>query len=226
MSHHQAHSLTPLPQAIIFDFDGLLVDTEGAIYNSWVRVFEQEGHPLPLHLFNQCLGSGYTHWNPADHLESLTGKSYDWQSINAERQENIHQDLARKGLLPGAIEILNFCRDELIPLAVASSSSHHWVDTWLEKLGIIDRFQSIVCRDDGYPVKPNPDLFLAAAKNIGIANHHCLVFEDSQNGTTAALKAGMRVIAIPNKITEQADFTQATFRLNSLHEALQLLKTE
>ncbi len=72
----------PPPQAIIFDFDGLLVDTEWAIYQSWARVYEREGHDLPLDLFNSCLGSGYTHWNPGEHLEKLTRKTNDRPSID------------------------------------------------------------------------------------------------------------------------------------------------
>ena len=214
----------PFPLAIIFDFDGLLVDTEWAIYSSWLDVFIEEGHELPLHLFNQCLGSGYTHWNPATHLESLTGKTYDWDTINAGRQEKIHASLASHGLLAGALEILDFCDSENIPLAVASSSSHRWVDSWLTKLGIITRFRAVICRDDGYPVKPNPDLFLAAAEKLGTPPSDCLVLEDSQNGTTAAFNAGMRVIAIPNKITEMADFRHASFKVSSLCEAMHLLQ--
>ena len=84
--HRQAH-------AVIFDFDGLLVDTEYAIYSSWERVFASCGHPLPLDLFNQCLGSGYTHWNPGEHLEKLTGRTFDWETVNSRRQEEIVRDL-------------------------------------------------------------------------------------------------------------------------------------
>lgn len=66
----KARELLRRAHAVIFDFDGLLVDTEYAIYSSWERVFASCGHPLPLDLFNQCLGSGYTHWNPGEHLEN------------------------------------------------------------------------------------------------------------------------------------------------------------
>lgn len=97
------------PQAIIFDFDGLLVDTEWAIYQSWARVYEREGHTLPLDLFNSCLGSGYTHWNPGEHLETLTGKTYDWPAIDDLRQTEIVRDLEHEGLLPGALELLDHC---------------------------------------------------------------------------------------------------------------------
>ncbi len=212
------------PKAVLFDFDGVLVDTEWAIYKSWERVFSAHGHKLPLDCFNQCLGSGYTHWNPADHLESLTGKTYDWDTINAERQERIHADLAQAGLMTGAMEILDYCRDQKLPLAVASSSSHRWVDDWLEKLDIRNRFVSVLCRDDGYPVKPDPALYLATACRLELAPADCLVIEDSENGTTAAHRAGIPVISVPNRITECASFELATCRVASLHEALELLK--
>ena len=212
------------PKAVLFDFDGVLVDTEWAIYQSWERVFRAHGHALPLDCFNQCLGSGYTHWNPADHLESLTGKTYDWETINAERQERIHADLAHSGLMSGALELLNWCRKQALPLAVASSSSHRWVDGWLEKLGIRDRFVSVLCRDDGLPVKPDPALYVESARRLSLPPADCLVIEDSENGTTAAHRAGIPVIAVPNRITECANFELATCRVSSLHKVLELLQ--
>ena len=78
----KARALLRQAHAVIFDFDGLLVDTEYAIYSSWERVFASCGHPLPLDLFNQCLGSGYTHWNPGEHLEKLTGRTFDLSLIH------------------------------------------------------------------------------------------------------------------------------------------------
>ncbi len=102
----KARALLRQAHAVIFDFDGLLVDTEYAIYSSWERVFASCGHPLPLDLFNQCLGSGYTHWNPGEHLEKLTGRTFDWETVNSRRQEEIVRDLEHAGLLPGAGELI------------------------------------------------------------------------------------------------------------------------
>lgn len=216
----KARGLLQEARAVIFDFDGLLVDTEYAIYASWLRVFDSQGHPLPLDLFNQCLGSGYTHWNPGDHLEQLTGRTFNWDDINARRQEEIVRDLEHAGLLPGAQELIRRLADAGTPMGVASSSSHRWVDGWLDKLGIMPLFKTVVCRDDNLPVKPDPALFLKAAENLGISPSACLVLEDSQNGTTAAFRAGMPVIAIPNRVTEQADFSLASSRISSLEELL------
>ncbi len=217
-SRDEAQRLLANAKAVIFDFDGLLVDTEYAIYTSWLRVFKAEGHPLPLNLFNQCLGSGYTHWNPGDHLEHLTGKTYDWDAVNARRQTEIVSDLEHEGLFPGAQELIERLYKTGIPMGVASSSSHRWVDNWLNKLGITPYFKTVVCRDDGLAVKPAPDLFLKAAENLGVPPETCLVLEDSQNGVTAAVNAGMKVIAIPNRVTREADFSKATCRINAIAE--------
>jgi HAD superfamily hydrolase (TIGR01509 family) len=170
------------------------------------------------------LGSGYTHWNPGDYLEEITGKKYDWESINNARQERIYADLSQAGLMPGAIDLLDYCRNLHLPLAVASSSSHRWVDGWLQKLGIADRFVSVLCRDDGLPVKPDPALYLETLKRLQLPATSCLVIEDSQNGTLAAARAGIPVIAISNRVTENADFSPATLRLSCLKDVISTLE--
>ena len=216
----KARALLRQAYAVIFDFDGLLVDTEYAIYASWERLFASCGHALPLELFNRCLGSGYTHWNPGEHLEKLTGRTFDWETVNNRRQEEIVRDLEHAGLLPGAEELIRNLAKTGIPMGVASSSSHRWVDGWLNRLGIMSYFQTVVCRDDGLPVKPAPDLFLKAAENLGKSPSECLVLEDSQNGTTAAYRAGMPVISVPNRVTQHAHFSLATSIIRSLTELL------
>lgn len=214
---------TPMPAAVILDFDGLMVDTEYAIYTSWARVFASEGLELPLDLFNECLGSGYSHWDPGTYLEKLTGKKYDWDAINAQRQVELEADLEEEGLLPGVLEIMDYADAQGLPLGVASSSSGRWVRGWLERLGIIHRFQTVVCRTDGYAVKPAPDLFLAAALLLDISPNRCLVFEDSRNGVAAAQAAGMRVVAVPNRVTAAAlPFPGQDIYANNLLDVLPL----
>ncbi len=214
----KAHQLLADAKAVIFDFDGVLVNTEVAIYNSWKRVYEAEGHSIPLETFNQCLGSGYTYWDPGKHLESLTGKSYDWPTINARRQAEIVRDLEHEGLIPGALDFIKKLHTAGIPMAVGSSSSHNWVDGWLIRESIMPYFNTVVCRDDCRAVKPAPDIFLKAAENLGITPADCLVLEDSQNGTIAAIAAGMKVISIPSSITKYADFSMTTCRITAIRE--------
>lgn len=213
------------PNGIIFDFDGVLVDTEWAIYQSWVRLFEREGQQISIETYSPCLGAGYSHWNPANYLESLTGKSYNWEEETSARQADIEADLERMGLMPGAQELLDWCHDNKIPMAVASSSSRRWVAGWLQKLGIMEMFDGVFTRTDGYPVKPDPALFLAAQNCIGVPGEQCIIIEDSENGTISAQCAKIPCVAIPNRMTRFSDFSRATCVMKSLHEFLNAIQS-
>lgn len=209
------------PRGIIFDFDGVLVDTEWAIYRSWVQLFEREGQEISIETYSPCLGAGYSHWNPADYLESLTGKHYDWESETPARQAILEAELEQMGLMHGAAELLEWCKQQQIPTAVASSSSRRWVEGWLRKLNIYDDFKGVFTRSDGYPVKPDPALFLAALECLDIPKDDCIIIEDSENGTLAAQNAGIPCVAIPNRMTAHSDFSRARCVLPSLAHFLQ-----
>lgn len=103
-------------------------------------------------------------------------------------------------------------------LAVASSSPHSWVDTHLTRLGLLDRFDAIICVDDVGVAKPDPGLFLRALVSLGVTRDEVIVFEDSPNGVRAAKRAGIFCVAIPNPITSLLAFDRPDMRLNSLAE--------
>jgi HAD superfamily hydrolase (TIGR01509 family) len=195
--------------AILFDFDGVLVDTEWAIYQSWLRVFRDHGHDLPLDIYTRCIGSDFSTWSPKTHLEELTGSGFDWHNLDARRQQEITAGLAGEGAMPGVQSLLEELAATGIPLAVVSSSSHHWVDGWLERLDLSRFFHTTICRGDAPRIKPAPDLFLAAASALGVDPGRCLVIEDSLNGLTAAKTAGMHAWIVPNRITAGLDFAAA-----------------
>ena len=213
------------PKGIIFDFDGVLVDTEWAIYQSWVHLYAREGQEISIATYAPCLGAGYSHWDPAAHLEELTGKSYDWDKETPARQAMLEAELERMGLMDGTLELLDWCAEQGISVTVASSSSRRWVQGWLEKLGIYSRFAGVFTRTDGYAVKPNPALFEAAQQCMGLQNEDCLIIEDSENGTIAAQNAAIPCVAIPNRMTESSDFSRAAYRCVSLRELLSYLQT-
>jgi HAD superfamily hydrolase (TIGR01509 family) len=202
--------------AVLFDFDGVLVDTEWAIYQSWKRVFEAHAHDLPLEIYTRCIGSDFATWSPKTHLEELTGLAFDWHDLDARRQEEIMAELSGAGPMHGVGDLLGKLPAAGLPAAVVSSSSHRWVDGWLEKLGLGGHFAATVCRGDAPRIKPAPDLFLEAAKRLSVAPEHCLVIEDSVNGVNAAKAAGMRVWAVPNRVTECLDFAAADRVFRSL----------
>ena len=208
----------PLLGAVLFDFDGVLVDTEWAIYQSWRRVFEAHAHALPLELYTRCIGSDFATWSPKNHLEELTGLGFDWHDLDARRQTEIMRDLTHAAPMCGALEMLEKLVTAGVPCAVVSSSSHRWVDGWLDKLGLTGHFATVVCRGDAPRIKPAPDLFLEAARRLAVAPAACLVIEDSLNGLCAAKAAGMPVWVVPNRVTAAMDFTAADRVFRSLVE--------
>jgi HAD superfamily hydrolase (TIGR01509 family) len=204
--------------AVLFDFDGVLVDTEWAIYQAWRQTFVTHGHDLPLDIYTRCIGSDFATWSPKTHLEELSGLSLDWHDLDLRRQEQIMADLAHEGTMPGVIPLLEKLTKQPIRRAVVSSSSHHWVDGWLEKLAFGHHFETVVCRGDAPRIKPAPDLYLAAAKRLNLAPCECLVIEDSLNGMHAAKAAGMEVWIVPNRVTANLDFSEANRTFPSLIE--------
>ena len=198
-----------LPSAVLFDFDGILVDTEWAIYQAWLDTFRKEGHDLPLSLYTRCIGSDFDTWSPKAYLEELTGNDFDWKKMDEDRQVMIRAELDEYGPIHGVTGLLGEIRRRGIPLAVVSSSSHSWVDGWLEKLELAAFFKEVVCRGDAPRIKPAPDLYLAAAERLGLEPESCLVIEDSLNGLLSASAAGMRTWIVPNRVTSALDFSDA-----------------
>lgn len=204
--------------AVIFDFDGVIVDTEWAIYQTWQELYVQHGAELPLDVYVQCVGSDHGAWDPKAYLDGLVGKSLDWDEILPTKHAESRKLLEAEGVMSGVIQWLDDLQTAQISVGVASSSSVEWVGGWLEKLGLRDRFVSLSCRDHVERIKPAPDLFLDAATKLGVAPARCLVIEDSFNGMVAAHAAGMSVLAVPNRITAGQDFSAALRWVESLDD--------
>ncbi len=160
-----------LPGAVLFDFDGILVDTEWAIYQAWLETFRHHGEELPLSLYTGCIGSDFDAWSPKVHLEDLTKLQFDWVKMDDDRQVVIRAALEEEGPIPGVIDLLEELQARDVPLAVVSSSSHSWVDGWLEKLNLASFFDQVVCKGDAPKIKPAPDLLpyrIGEARNRAI----------------------------------------------------------
>jgi len=208
------HSAIQDAEAVFFDFDGVILDTEWPIYLSWKRLFEREGFELEPEIYVKCIGSDFDTWSPEKYLEELTGKTFEWDEENAARQIEIVRDLENAQPMPGASELIkNLTANKS---AVVSSSSHTWVDDWLNTLDLTQHFNTIVCRGDAPRIKPAPDLYLEAARQLEVNLSNCLVIEDSMNGMIAAHDAGMKVLAVPNRLTKVLDFSNAEWQTSSL----------
>jgi HAD superfamily hydrolase (TIGR01509 family) len=204
-------------KALIFDFDGLILDTESPEVQAWQEIFGEFGQEFPLQLWiREVVGSSAANFDPAAHLAAVTGRSLDLPGLHARARAFRLEQQARGVARPGVEDYLAAAGRLGLRLAIASSSKHAWVEGYLRQLGLGDYFDVIIAREDAGRVKPEPDLFLAALAALGIKPGDGLVFEDSPNGVLAARRAGIRVVAVPNPITAQMKIDGADLVLDSL----------
>ena len=218
------NSLNHQKQAIIFDLDGLIIETEAVYYQIWQREFAQEGLAFDMAGYQNLIGShhvmgGYRpHQVLADHRNNGVTARDLLRAVQHEALQTIKNEEAK----PGVHQVLDQADNRGFLLAVGSSSEKDWVHGHLKRLGIFDRFDTIVTAEDvNKNAKPAPDIFLKVLENLGVAPQNALVLEDSNNGVVASHRAGIRVIAVPNEVTTGQDFSLATAIIPSL-EALNL----
>jgi HAD superfamily hydrolase (TIGR01509 family) len=204
-----------LIRAVVFDFDGLILDTEEPVYKSWLEVYEAHDQELPFERWVQIVGSTTTGFHPQHHLEERLGRPLPKEVLDRRIERRTELVLANK-LLPGVVERIDEAHALGLKVGVASSSSTEWVRGHLARLGILERFDCVRCRDDVANVKPEPDLYLAVLDCLEVRAAEAIAIEDSPNGVAAAKRAGMRCVAIPNSITARLDLSAADVLLASL----------
>jgi HAD superfamily hydrolase (TIGR01509 family) len=206
---------TSAVRALIFDFDGLIIDSETPLFDIWSAIYRRHGQTLTLEQWQHALGT-QGGFDPYAHLSSLLAEAVDRATLAAYVSAEHWRLCGHESLLPGVRERIQEALAAGLGLAVASSSSSAWVCPWLERHGL-DRHVPVVCtRDDVARVKPAPDLFLLAADRLGVRPADCVVFEDSPNGIRAARTAGMRVVAVPNGLTRPLPRPEPDLVLESL----------
>lgn len=205
-------------RAVIFDFDGLILDTEGPIFQSWVEVYASYGQVLPKDLWVKLIGTWDNLFDPVAHLEDMLHKRLDWPSIEVRRSRYESDLVLSQPVLPGVVDYLQDARRLGLMIGLASSSDRQWVLGHLERLSLRPYFDCIRVKDDVQHTKPAPDLFLAVMKSFGIEGCEGVVLEDSLHGITAAKIAGLYAVAVPHALTADLSFEGADLRLSSLAE--------
>jgi len=206
-------------QAVIFDFDGLICDTETAAYDAWAAIFREHGAVLQRETWRVCVGAAESPFDPVSHLQELTGRhDLDRKLVMADKERRKAEVSHKLDALPGVFECLEEAKRLGIPIGLASSSYADWVHAHLQRLNLRSYFKVIRTRDDVVQAKPAPDLPLSAAAGLGVPAAACLVLEDSLNGLRAAKAAGARCIVVPNPVTIGSDFAQADAVLGSMRE--------
>ena len=204
--------------ALIFDFDGLILDTEVPFYETWKANYAAYGQDLPLEVYEKCVGSDYNGFNLKTYLESLIDDSVDWEAWDQRRDSHALELVNQLETMPGIHDLLESAEQSGVVCALASSSPRNWVLPQLERTGLLSHFQIIRCVEDVSAAKPSPELFLSAVEGLGTAPEDALVLEDSLNGLRASLAAGIPCVAVPCRITEHLNFSGALKTVSSLTE--------
>jgi HAD superfamily hydrolase (TIGR01509 family) len=197
-------------RAFLFDFDGLIIDTELAARAGWERLYREHGHELPADLWATLVGTTHAPWDPRAHLEELVGEPLEWDALNERRYAHEIALIEAEELRPGIEEYLAAARRDGLKRAIVSSSTRRWVDMHLERLEQAVGWDAI-CTADGDPAraKPAPTLYLEALELLGVAAHQAVAFEDSPHGVRAAKAAGVFCVAIPNEVTRDLGLEEA-----------------
>ena len=208
-------------KALIFDFDGLILDTESPEVDVWTQIYADHGFDFPFNDWVQTVGGyGISNFDPAAHLSHLSQGQLDSASLRSLHRSGSDAVTLKNPILPGVVDYIQSAKRLGLKLAIASSSQHAWVDTHARRLGIFDYFDRVICSDDVPPgrTKPNPDLYLLALKQLQVQKNEAIIFEDSPNGVKAANRAGIFVIAVPNQITSMLNIEGANLTMGSLSE--------
>lgn len=208
-------------RGLIFDFDGLIVDTETAITTAWEAVHAEDGRRADRAVLHSVVG----HEGVTVDLWQAYPAEHDREALEARFQRRARRGCETAPVLPGVEELLAAAAAAGLRLAVASNSSHRHVDGHLKARGLFGRFDAVVCRDDVARGKPAPDLYLAALERLELDADAVVAFEDSVPGHQAAAAAGLRVVVVPNPVTWRDTFPHAVLRAGSMAELnLELLE--
>jgi len=192
-------------RAFLFDFDGLIIDTETASRAGWQWLYARHGHELPPEKWALMVGT-VDGWDIWGNLEDLVGGPLDRETLNAERYEHEVSLLELEELRPGIAEYLDAADRRGLKRAIVSSASRAWIDRHLARLEREVGWDAIVTADhDPARAKPAPTLYREALELLGVAPGEAIAFEDSPNGARAARAAGIFVVGIPNAVTAGLD---------------------
>jgi len=203
-------------RALVFDFDGLLVDTEGPIFAAWQRIYRERGQELPRERWLTIIGTATGPFDPLLDLGQRTGQQLDREELDDLERLYYKEATAMQQLLPGVERYLAEARRLGLKTAIASSSRSNWVMDHLERFGIDEHFDAILCREDVSRTKPDPELYQKALERLSVPAAETIAFEDSANGIRAAKAAGLFCVAVPNPLTADLDLTDADLQLESL----------
>ena len=203
-------------EAIVFDFDGLIIDTETPEFDTWQEVFESYGVLLEREVWEWAIGRHNSDFNIYKHLAELCGQPIEPEEVRPRRRRRYLELVDQNPVLPGVEDYLDTAKAMGMKLAVASSSAPDWAEGNLKSRELLHHFEFVLDAGDVEHAKPAPDLYTMAVDMLGVRPENALAIEDSMNGLTAAKAAGLYCVVVPNPMTERMKFDAADMRLASL----------
>ena len=211
-------------RALIFDFDGLILETEGPSYQSWEALYRSFGLSLPFSTWSTIIGTTQGVFDPRQELQKQVQENVDWEAVELQRMRSEQALIEAQPVLPGVEQYLLDARRLGLKIGLASSSSCRWVTGHLRRLGLDSCFDCICASDDVQHVKPDPELYLSVLRGLEVEANETIALEDSPIGIQAAKSAGIYCVAVPNPLTSLLSLSQADLQLGSLADMpLQLL---
>lgn len=213
--------------AVIFDMDGVLIDTEKHYNAAWCQAATEAGFPFTREhalLLRSCEAK-----EGEKLMQGIFGPSFDYYAIRERRRELVRERLAQYGLekKPGVEETLRFLRAKGIKTAVATATALDITKSHLTTIGVCDLFDSIVSAKNVAHGKPEPDVYLYACEQIGERPQDCMAVEDSPNGILAAYRAGLRTVMVPDLTQPDEELTKYLYAcVNSLSDLCELVDKE
>jgi beta-phosphoglucomutase-like phosphatase (HAD superfamily) len=207
-----------LIRALLFDFDGVIVDTEVPTYQSWRDIYKEYGVDLALSAWLPAVGTGSSVSGAFDavaHLEALTGGELDREALISRRAERKLELCDSAPLLPGVKGCLAEAKRLMFKTGIVTRNRDEWVERHCRRVGLHHRWDAVVCAN-AEPTTDKSALYRKALALLDVQASEALAFEDSPSGVRAAKKAGLRCVAIPNEITREAAFEDADLVLRSL----------
>lgn len=202
---------------LIFDFDGVIADTEAAVLRSWQELYREFGRELDEAWWvDNVLGRPAGTIDLLAELEHRLAEPLDRAELARRRQERETSLVNRVAPRPGLRELLRQAREQHYRTALASNSTRAWVLPHLRRMELADCWDGVCCRDDVDRPKPDPQIYLRIVELLGIPAQNSIAFEDSPTGVTASARAGVVSVANPTSLTSDNNFPEARLRLDSL----------
>ncbi|QCR30970.1 HAD family phosphatase [Lysinibacillus sp. SGAir0095] len=203
-------------KAIIFDFDGTIIDTETAWYITFRDAYKTHGIDLTLEQYSQCLGTSLHSFNPYTHLKTHYKLPIDLEEFKQLVQQQHTEKMTKERVRPGILKLLESAKLQGLKIGLASSSERAWINKFVNLHGIEDYFECYCTAETVQRVKPDPELYLQALENLGVKPSEAIAIEDSPNGARAAVAAGIPTVVIKNDITNQLSFSEGHHTIDSL----------